>query len=347
MYQQYKNFPLKNLNTLAIPATAQHLIVIQHTDAIPHVLKKLRHLPTPLVLGSGSNVLLRQTILKRPVLICNFQKIKVVYEDATCVHVQVDAGVSWHYLVTWAVQHGWGGLENLALIPGTVGAAPVQNIGAYGAELSDVCLFVHTYCLESGQSIAMSREECQFSYRDSCFKKTLKNKRLIDSVTLKLTKHPKAHLNTRYLDALEAPTERSTSLESVYKAVIALRQKKLPDPKQLPNAGSFFKNPVITSEQYQQLKGNYHPIPGYKQSTQDIKVPAAWLIEQCGWKGYRKKDVGVHCQQALVLVHHWHARTGEQDICKALQQLAQTIQASVQDKFGIELKQEVTQPLDL
>jgi UDP-N-acetylmuramate dehydrogenase len=263
--------------------------------------------------------------------------IELVSQTSEHLELKVASGESWHELVMYCVQKDWGGIENLSLIPGTVGAAPMQNIGAYGVEVKSVIKKVRAIDRQTGDIREFSNEECQFGYRESVFKGALKEKFFISSVTLTLTK--KNHqLNTHYgaiQDTLHALQVSTPTIQSISNAVIRIRQSKLPDPNVIGNAGSFFKNPTIDKKQFDKLKNTYPLIPGYFSDNQEVKVPAGWLIEQCGWKGIRIGDAGVHAQQALVLVNYQHA-TGEEIFSLALQ-----IKESVKKKFDIDLTMEV------
>jgi UDP-N-acetylmuramate dehydrogenase len=237
----------------------------------------------------------------------------------------------------YAIDHNWGGVENLSLIPGTVGAAPMQNIGAYGVEAKEVIVSVDAIDLSNGASRSFSRDECHFGYRDSVFKHELKEKFFISSVTLSLT-NIDHRLNISYgaiTDTLKQMNVLQPTIRDVSNAVIAIRRSKLPDPKLIGNAGSFFKNPVIDVEHYKNLKERYPSMPGYTSENQEVKIPAGWLIEQCSFKGLRVGDVGVHQHQALVLVNYDNGSGDE------IFELSKKIQRTVKEKFGIELHTEV------
>ena len=247
------------------------------------------------------------------------------------------SGEMWHDLVVYCVNHQFGGIQNLSLIPGTVGAAPIQNIGAYGVEMKEVVKEVAGINRINGDEKTFQNNECAFGYRESIFKHQLKEKFFISSVTLSLTK--KNHLiNTNYgaiKDTLKEMNIIEPTLKSISDAVIHIRKSKLPDPTQIGNAGSFFKNPTISLLHYQSLQKIYSNIPGYHSVNQEVKVPAGWLIEQCGWKGKRIHDIGVHAQQALVLVNYGNGNG------KEILQLAMNIISSVKEKFNIILLPEV------
>ncbi|MBX2945563.1 MAG: UDP-N-acetylmuramate dehydrogenase [Cyclobacteriaceae bacterium] len=331
------NIDLKPYNTFGIHAVALHFVTINtlaelheliHTD----LFKNEKHL----IIGGGSNLLLTQDF-KGIIIHNNLKGIAVQKETDETITLEVSSGEPWHPFVAHCVQHDWGGIENLSLIPGTVGAAPMQNIGAYGVELCEVVDTVSGIDLKTGDLKTFSNRECMFGYRESVFKKELREKFFISSVTLTLSK--KNHrLNIEYgaikqtLDSMHITTP---TIQSISEAVIAIRRKKLPDPSAIGNAGSFFKNPVITDSHYQSLKKTYSELPGYSTENQLVKVPAAWLIEHCGWKGKRFGDAGVHAHQPLVLVNYNHA-TGEEIFL-----LATRVRTSVREKFDIDLVPEV------
>ena len=287
------------------------------------------------VLGGGSNVLLRAPV-KGLVIKNELKGIELVREDENYKWFSVRSGEVWHEWVMFAIAEGLGGIENLALIPGTVGAAPMQNIGAYGVEVKDVIESVTFWHWEEKKYYTYSNVQCEFGYRDSIFKRVLGGKVFITSVVFRLSKKPA--FNTSYgaiEDELRSMGATEPSVASIAQAVINIRSSKLPDPKQIGNAGSFFKNPTIPVVQFQALKEHFPQLPSYPVSDTLVKVPAGWLIEQCGWKGYRKDDYGVHAKQALVLVNYGSATGSE------IWALSQQIVDSVQQKFGIELEREV------
>ncbi|RJE74823.1 UDP-N-acetylmuramate dehydrogenase [Reichenbachiella sp. MSK19-1] len=326
---------LKPYNTFGLDVVAQYFVEVTTESELKEALEWARETGVePYVLGGGSNILLTQDV--KTLVIKNALKgVTVLEESDTEVRVQVASGEVWHAFVLHSIAQGWGGIENLSLIPGTVGAAPMQNIGAYGVEIKDVFGSLTALDRAHLETRTFAADECQFGYRESVFKKELKGKYIITSVTLVLSRN--AQLNTSYGAINETLTERgiaNPTIRDVSDAVIAIRQSKLPDPKVIGNSGSFFKNPVIASAQYEQLKDHYE-IPGYPQSDGQVKVPAGWLIEQAGWKGKRIGAIGVHDKQALVLVNHGGG-SGQ-----ALYDLAMEIQASVQSKFGIEILPEV------
>lgn len=327
---------LKPFNTFGIDAQARYYLRVDTFQTLHDFLAQpsLKALPQ-LVLGGGSNVLLLNDF-KGVVLHMAIDGIVKVKEDQEYVWIQVDAGFNWHQLVLHCIAHNYAGIENLSLIPGTVGAAPMQNIGAYGVELRDVFESLEALEIRAGKVHTFDATACAFGYRDSIFKREYKGQYIILNVTLRLQKKPA--FKTEYgaiRQTLEAMGIQELSIKAISNAVIHIRQSKLPDPARLGNAGSFFKNPVITEAQFKQLQTHHPQVPGYPQPKGQVKVPAAWLIEQCGWKGKEMGAVGVHKQQPLVLVNYGGG-TGQ-----AIYQLAQAIQKSVKDQFDIDIKPEV------
>jgi UDP-N-acetylmuramate dehydrogenase len=328
---------LRHYNTFGIDVKAKHFCRIHSIELFRALLLTPRYQNSVrLTLGGGSNILFTHDF--DGIIIKNEIKgIDVVRETDTHISVKAGAGEGWHSLVTHCVTNNWGGIENLSLIPGTVGAAPMQNIGAYGVEIKDVIESVEGIDTLTGQVRSFSKDECGFNYRESVFKHELKEKYFISSVTLSLTK--KNHLlNTSYgaiQDTLKQLGINNVTIKAISDAVILIRQQKLPDPSLIGNAGSFFKNPTIDCDHFERIKKQYTTIPSYPTDNQHVKVPAAWLIEQCGWKGKRFNNIGVHAQQALVLVNYGNGNGNE------IYTLAKTIQSSVKEKFDIQLSTEV------
>nr|WP_298931192.1 UDP-N-acetylmuramate dehydrogenase [uncultured Allomuricauda sp.] len=330
-----ENISLKSYNTFGIDAKARFFIEINGLAQLQKVLE-LEAYPKKFIISGGSNMLLTNDI-DALVMHINLKGITVVEENEEEVVVKAMAGENWHELVLWSLDNGYGGLENLSLIPGNTGTAPIQNIGAYGVELKDVFVSCSAMEIESGNLIAFDAKDCEFGYRDSIFKNDAKNKYIITSVSLKLTK--KNHdLNTGY-GAIEGELKKNgivyPTIQDVSNAVIAIRQSKLPDPKELGNSGSFFKNPVISRKNLEKLKKIHPDIPSYSMDKDQFKIPAGWLIEQCGFKGKRFGDAGVHEKQALVLVNYGNATGGE------ILELAQLIHQEVDSKFKIRIHPEV------
>ena len=335
MIRSYSNYPLQKLHTFGTEASTKYYFEFTETEDLAGFLatnKEWQNLQL-LIIGSGSNLLFVNDF---PGLIINpnIPGIKIVHEDRNNIWLEVGAGVVWDDLVEYAVFNRWGGIENLSLIPGKVGAAAVQNIGAYGMEIQSQIESVTGFNLETLTENILESTDCQFAYRDSIFKNQLKNSFIITSVVFKLDKFPEFILN--YGD-LKSETEKlgAINLRNIRKAVIGIRESKLPDPKIFGNAGSFFKNPVIDEVQATPLLNIYPNMPHYPAPENRTKLAAGWLIEHCGWKGFRRGDAGVHEKQALVLVNYGNA-TG-----KEIFELSEKIRQSVQDKFGVELEREV------
>lgn len=332
----HQNISLKSYNSFQLDVNANYLAEIISPDNLIDAYDTKSFAPLPkLVLGGGSNVLFRGD-QRKAVLLMRIDGIDIVKEDSNYAFVKAGAGVIWHQLVLWSLDQGLSGLENMSLIPGTVGAAPMQNIGAYGVEQKELFHELEAFEIASKAFIKFKREDCQFGYRNSVFKGKFKDKYIITSVTYKLSKRP--ILNTSYgaiKSTLDAMGVETLTTKDISDAVIQIRTSKLPDPSVMGNAGSFFKNPVIEEEHYEALKAAYNDIPSYPISKGWIKVPAAWLIEQTGWKGKKSGRIGVHDRQPLVLVNFGDG--DGRDIFK----LSEMIQSSVQKKFGIGLQREV------
>ena len=327
---------LRPYNTFGIDVTAEYLLEFKTTDQLRQGLEWSYQQNQPsIILGGGSNVLLTRDY-QGIVLINKLSGIKISHEDDDHVWVKAAGGEKWHELVMHTVDQRWGGIENLSLIPGSVGAAPMQNIGAYGVEIKDVFVNLEAMNMATLEVETFDNNACEFGYRDSVFKRRLKDKYVILNITLKLAKQPM--VNVSYGAIKEVLHELGVihpSIKDVSNAVIAIRNSKLPDPAIIGNAGSFFKNPVVSATKFRGIEKVYPDIPSYPQPDDTIKVPAGWLIEEAGWKGRRHGSVGVHSKQALVLVNYGGAKGGE------LIRLARDVQASVQEQFGIGLEMEV------
>ncbi|WP_405325460.1 UDP-N-acetylmuramate dehydrogenase [Leeuwenhoekiella sp. LLG6367-2.1] len=325
---------LKKYNTFGIDAKASSFVSVSTLDELKEALSTTTK--RKFVLGGGSNMLIKNDI-EALVIHINLKGIEVVKEDNNSIWLEVAAGENWHSFVMHCVNNNYGGVENLALIPGNTGTSPVQNIGAYGVELKDVfdsCSAINRNSLESK---IFTHSDCKFGYRESIFKNDAKDLYVITSVTFKLSK--KDHnLNTGYgaiQEVLKQKEIKNPTIKEIAEAVIHIRSSKLPDPKLLGNSGSFFKNPVIRKELYDSLQSKYAGMPVYPISNEEVKVPAGWLIEQAGFKGYRIEDAGVHDKQALVLVNYGNA-TGDN-----LWDLALQIKDEVYKKFKINIEPEV------
>jgi len=331
------NESLAQHNTFGIDATADTLITCESDeDLLAAIDHAHQHESEILILGGGSNVLFLGNV-HRTVIYVHNKGISFKDLDEDHVLVSANSGENWNGLVSLATNKGLGGIENLALIPGNVGAAPIQNIGAYGVEIKDVFHSLDAISLQNGESQSFKNTDCKFGYRESVFKGELKNKFLITRVNLLLNKKPRINISygainkTLTLNGIKKP-----SIRDVRDAVIKIRQAKLPEPTDLGNAGSFFKNPVVPTSQFEEIKHIDQNCPGYTLPDGRTKIPAAWLIEQCGWKGHREGPVGVHNLQPLVLVNY--GGTSGLEILN----LANKIAASVLEKFGIGLEREVT-----
>lgn len=332
----FLDISLRPYNTFGIEARAAYFARVSQENDLRRILvmEEFRELPK-LVLGGGSNLLFTRDF-EGLVLQVDMKGIAVLEENAESVLLEVGAGEVWHDLVLYCVEQGWGGIENLSLIPGHVGAAPIQNIGAYGVELKDVFDHLWACNLETGELESFSATECAFGYRDSVFKREKKGKYVITSVALRLQKQPQ--LNTSYgaieqeLSALE---KDHYTIRDVSQAVMKIRRSKLPDPAEIGNAGSFFKNPEVPKAVFDALKAEHPRMPGYVISDDIMKIPAGWLIQTAGWKGKRFGNFGVHDRQALVLVNFGGAAGRD------IYELSETILRSVQTQFGIELEREV------
>ncbi len=330
-----ENISLKKYNSFGLDAKARFFVEVSGPVQLQKVLE-LEAYTKKFILGGGSNMLLVKDI-DALVIHMAMKGIQIVEENEKYVEVKAMAGENWHDLVLWCLDRDYGGLENLSLIPGQVGTAPIQNIGAYGVELKDVFVSCEAMEVKTGELLAFDAGDCRFGYRDSIFKQGAKDKYIISSVTLRLTKKDHA-LHTNY-GAIETELrERGIvypTIRDISDVVIAIRSQKLPDPKVLGNSGSFFKNPVVGRKQFEKLQKQNPKIPFYELDGERFKIPAAWLIEQCGFKGKRFGDAGVHEKQALVLVNYGQASGRE------ILDLAQKIQGEVKRKFGLELHPEV------
>jgi UDP-N-acetylmuramate dehydrogenase len=326
------NVSLRPYNTFGIDATAELYAAVHNIQELEEiaVMPQQKH-----VLGGGSNILLTQPI-KGLVVHNKLKGIAIEQETDEHVWLRVQSGEVWHELVMYAIGNGWGGIENLALIPGTAGASPMQNIGAYGIEAKETIESVTFWHWQEKDFITYKNGECDFGYRDSIFKHQLKDKTFITSIVYKLDKKPKYNIGYGTLEhELEKMGMQELSVKAIAEAVINIRTSKLPDPKQIGNAGSFFKNPTVLKEDFAKLQAAYPAIPSYPVNEITVKIPAAWLIEQCGWKGYKNGEIGVHKNQALVLVNYGNAHGSD------IWDLSSEVVASVNEKFGIALEREV------
>ena len=330
-----ENFNLRTYNTFGISASCKLFTDVKNNEEVQEIITSSYFKNNSnLILGGGSNILFTKDF-DGLVIKNSLKGIEVVLDEKDYVLVKVSAGEVWHNFVIWSIEHNYAGIENLSLIPGLVGASPMQNIGAYGAEIKDVCESVEAVELSTGQTFLFSNSDCEFGYRESVFKRKLKNRFLITAVTFKLNKTPRFNIN--YGDIKNTLAEMNVyelSLKAVSNAVIKIRSSKLPDPNKIGNAGSFFKNPVVKKELVDDLLLRYPLMPNYPQEN-GVKVPAGWLIEQCGWKGKVVGNTGAHRSQALVLVNYGNATGNE------IYNLALEIKQSVKEKFGIDIEPEV------
>lgn len=332
-----EHYSLLTHNSFGINATARYFVEIQSCEELlPYFSESwFKNMPK-LVLGGGNNMLFCDDIFDGVVLHLTKDGYNIIEEDNENVVIRVHGGTDWPTLVADAVARGWYGIENLAAIPGCVGAAPVQNIGAYGVELKDVFMRCHAIDLNDGSCRCFTRDECEFSYRESIFKTRLKGRYMIYSVDIMLKKNGNLKLSYGNItDCLEQAGITEPTLRQVFDIISEIRHLKLPDIKKIGNAGSFFKNPIIESSFFEKLKNKYPDIPHYHENNGGIKIPAGWLIEQAGWKGFRDGAVGVYEKQALVLVHYGGGKGSD------IAALARRIIDSVYDMFKIFISAEV------
>jgi UDP-N-acetylmuramate dehydrogenase len=335
--QIQENISLKPYNTFGIDVRARWFSTFSNIDELSVLFTHVKHprqLP-PLVLGGGSNILFTQDydglVMKN-----ELKGIELIKETADHYYVKAAAGENWHIFVLHCIENDYAGVENLSLIPGNVGASPMQNIGAYGVEIKDVFHELEAYDIEAGKVVLFDNNACEFGYRESVFKRKYKNKFVILTVTFKLNKAPEYKISYGAIQQeLEKMNITQLNIKAISQAVINIRSSKLPDPAEIGNAGSFFKNPTISSEQFDSLKLQFPAIVGYPAPGNSVKVAAGWLIEQCGWKGYRKGNTGCHEKQALVLVNYGNASGVD------VYTLSTEIMNSVEQKFGIILEREV------
>jgi len=329
------NFSLKNYNTFGIEASAKQFVAVHSVAELKTILKENKN-EKKFILGGGSNMLLTKDI-DALVIHIDLKGKKIIKEDDDFVWVESQAGEIWHDFVLWTIDNNFGGLENMSLIPGNVGTTPVQNIGAYGTEIKDTFVSCEAINIESQEIKTFTNTECNFGYRESIFKNEVKDQYIITSVVYKLTKR-NHKINTSYGDItaeLAKNNITNPTLKDVSNAVIAIRQSKLPDPKELGNSGSFFKNPILLKSDFKKIHAKFPEMKYYEVSETEVKVPAGWLIEQAGFKGKRFGDAGVHKNQALVLVNYGNA-TGQEILA-----VSRDVQKTVFETFGIHIEAEV------
>lgn len=332
--QIQQNISLRQFNTFGIDVSARYFSAFKNDDELAELLTPNSQLKT-VILGGGSNILFTKNF-DGLVMKNDIKGIELIKEDAHYVYVKAGAGENWHLFVQYCLQRNWQGLENLSLIPGHVGASPMQNIGAYGVELKDVFYELEAFHIKEKKVRAFSVNDCAFSYRESVFKNKLKDQFIILNVTFRLNKVPKYHTSYGAIEEeLAQMGVNEITAKNISLAVMNIRSSKLPDPAKIGNAGSFFKNPSVSAARFDELKKDFPSITGYKNADGTVKLAAGWLIEQCGWKGFRKGDAGCFAQQALVLVNYGNAGG------KEIYELSQDILQSVQKKFAVRLEREV------
>ncbi|MCW3109485.1 MAG: murB [Segetibacter sp.] len=335
--QIHQNISLKSHNTFGIDAIAKHFAKFTSINELTELFNSqfLHEKETPLIIGGGSNILLTRNY-NGLVAKNEMHGIEVVKQDEQHIYVRAAAGENWHRFVLYCIENNFAGVENLSLIPGNVGASPMQNIGAYGVEIKDVFHQLEAFNINEKKVKIFTAKDCEFGYRESVFKRKYKGQFVITSVTFKLNKHPAFNISYGAIQQeLDKMNVKELSIAAISQAVINIRQSKLPDPKEIGNAGSFFKNPTIQKQQFENLQKEFPAIVGYPANNNEVKVAAGWLIEQCGWKGYRKGDAGCHAKQALVLVNYGNAKGIE------IFDLSTEIIKSVELKFSIMLEREV------
>ena len=328
----HKLVSLKDINTFSVEAYCEEIINITQYNQ----LLSLNLPPNYKILGGGSNILITQN-LHVPILLNQLKGIEAEYENKDSIQLKIASGENWHEVVLYCIEHDYGGIENLSLIPGTVGAAPVQNIGAYGVEIKDVLVSVDGIFLENNNHCTYNNEECEFGYRESIFKTKLKNSFFISSITIQLSKS-NHQIQTEYgaiKSFLDSKKIYEPTIKDVSSAVIAIRQSKLPDPKILANAGSFFKNSVISQTEFENLYTKHPNIPHFLMNNAEVKIPTAWLLEKAGWKGRQIGNVACHKDQPLVIVNCNNASGTE------IYNFSELIIQDIQDKFGVSLVREV------
>jgi len=329
------NFSLKNYNTFGIEAKAKQFVAVHSVEELQTVLKE-NSTQKKFILGGGSNMLLTKDIDALTIHV-DIKGRRIIEQTEDAVWVEAKAGENWHEFVLWTIGQDFGGLENMSLIPGNVGTTPIQNIGAYGTEIKDTFVYCEAVNIQTLELKKFTKEECKFGYRESIFKNEAKGKYIIVSVVFKLTKQ-NHKINISYGDIASELTKKDIvvpTLKDVSNAIITIRQSKLPDPKELGNSGSFFKNPIIPKSDFERIHLLHPEMPSYTVSETEVKVPAGWLIEKAGFKGKRFGDAGIHKNQALVLVNYGNA-TGQEIL-----NVSKEIQKTVKELFDIEIEAEV------
>ena len=331
-----ENYPLLKLNTFGVDVKAKYFTSINTINELieatkTNVFKDLELL----ILGGGSNILFTKDF-DGLVILNNIKGKEIISQNQQSIFLKIGAGENWHELVMYCVDNGWGGIENLSLIPGNTGTAPMQNIGAYGVEIKETFLELEALEISSGKIVKFNNSDCEFGYRESVFKNKMKNQYIILNITLELKKNPVLNINYGDVKAiLESQNIKNPAIKEVSNAIIRIRQSKLPDPKKIGNSGSFFKNPLVSLNQLELIKKNYPNIVNYEINENEFKIAAGWLIERAGWKGKKFNNYGVHEKQALVLVNYGLANGME------IFDLSEKIILDIKDKFGITLEREV------
>ena len=331
-----ENYPLLKLNTFGIDVKAKYFTSINTINELIEVTKTnvFKDLEL-LILGGGSNILLTKDF-DGLVILNNIKGKEIIDQNQQSIFLKIGAGENWHELVMYCVDNGWGGIENLSLIPGNTGTAPMQNIGAYGVEIKETFLELEALEISSGKIVKFNNSDCEFGYRESVFKNKMKNQYIILNITLELKKNPVLNINYGDVKAiLESQNIKNPGIKEVSNAIISIRQSKLPDPKKIGNSGSFFKNPIVSLNQLELIKKKYPNVVNYEINENEFKIAAGWLIERAGWKGKKFNNYGIHEKQALVLVNYGLANGME------IFELSEKIILDIKDKFGITLEREV------
>jgi len=331
-----ENYPLLKLNTFGIDVKAKYFTSINTINELIEVTKTnvFKDLEL-LILGGGSNILFTKDF-DGLVILNNIKGKEIIDQNQQSIFLKIGAGENWHELVMYCVDNGWGGIENLSLIPGNTGTAPMQNIGAYGVEIKETFIELEALEISSGKIVKFNNSDCEFGYRESVFKNKMKNQYIILNITLELKKNPVLNINYGDVKAiLESQNIKNPAIKEVSNAIISIRQSKLPDPKKIGNSGSFFKNPIVSLNQLELIKKKYPNVVNYEINENEFKIAAGWLIERAGWKGKKFNNYGVHEKQALVLVNYGLANGME------IFELSEKIILDIKDKFGITLEREV------
>ena len=331
-----ENYPLLKLNTFGIDVKAKYFTSINTINELIEVTKTnvFKDLEL-LILGGGSNILFTKDF-DGLVILNNIKGKEIIDQNQQSIFLKIGAGENWHELVMYCVDNGWGGIENLSLIPGNTGTAPMQNIGAYGVEIKETFIELEALEISSGKIVKFNNSDCEFGYRESVFKNKMKNQYIILNITLELKKNPVLNINYGDVKAiLESQNIKNPAIKEVSNAIISIRQSKLPDPKKIGNSGSFFKNPIVSLNQLELIKKKYPNVVNYEINENEFKIAAGWLIERAGWKGKKFNNYGIHEKQALVLVNYGLANGME------IFELSEKIILDIKDKFGIKLEREV------